>query len=56
MHWLEELLSTHRRPIKHGFLGGLGWFTVGTGLGMAIEGERRRRNLEENLEDGTIKQ
>lgn len=45
-----------KRPIRGGFLGGLGGLAAGTLTGNAIEQERRRRNLEENLEDGTIKQ
>ena len=42
--------------IVDGFLGGLGGLAVGQIGGNAIEQERRRRNLEENLEDGTIRQ
>jgi hypothetical protein len=37
-----------RRPIKHGFLGGLAGLAVGQIGGNLIEGERRRRNKEEN--------
>ena len=37
-----------RRPIKHGFLGGLAGLAAGQIGGNLIEGERRRRNKEEN--------
>ena len=37
-----------RRPIKHGLLGGLGGLAAGQVMGNVIEGERRRRNKEEN--------
>ncbi len=37
-----------RRPIKHGFLGGLAGLAIGQIGGNIIEGERRRRNREEN--------
>lgn len=40
-----------RRPIKGGFLGGTAGLAAGTALGNVIEGERRRRNAEENLLD-----
>ena len=40
-----------RRPIKGGFLGGTAGLAAGTALGSVIEGERRRRNAEENLLD-----
>ena len=45
-----------KRPIKGGLLGGLGGLALGTLSGNLLEQERRRRNLEENLEDGTIRQ
>ena len=37
-----------RRPIKHGFLGGLAGLAAGQLGGNIIEGERRRRNKEKN--------
>ena len=37
-----------RRPIKHGFIGGLAGLAAGQIGGNIIEGERRRRNKEEN--------
>jgi hypothetical protein len=37
-----------RRPIKHGLLGGLAGLAAGQVMGNVIEGERRRRNKEEN--------
>ena len=37
-------------------IGGLGGLALGTLSGNLLEQERRRRNLEENLEDGTIRQ
>ena len=37
-----------KRPIKHGFLGGLAGLAAGQIGGNLIEGERRRRNKEEN--------
>ena len=45
-----------KRPIKGGFLGGMAGLAAGGITGNLLEQERRRRNLEENLEDGTIKQ
>ena len=42
--------------IVDGFLGGMGGLAVGQVGGNLLEQERRRRNLEENLEDGTIRQ
>ena len=44
------------RPIRGGIVGGLAGLAAGQVAGNLLEGERRRRNLEENLEDGTIKQ
>ena len=44
------------RPIRGGMIGGLAGLAVGQVAGNLLEGERRRRNLEENLEDGTIRQ
>ena len=44
------------RPIRGGFVGGLAGLAAGQVAGNLVEGERRRRNLEENLEDGTIRQ
>ena len=44
------------QKIVDGFLGGMGGLAAGMGTGSVIENERRRRNLEENLEDGTIRQ
>ena len=37
-----------KRPIKHGFLGGMAGLAAGQVMGNLIEGERRRRNKEEN--------
>ena len=37
-----------KRPIKQGLLRGLGGLAVGQIGGTLIEGERRRRNKEEN--------
>jgi hypothetical protein len=37
-----------RKPIKHGFLGGMAGLAAGQIGGNLIEGERRRRNKEEN--------
>ena len=45
-----------KRPIKGGFLGGMAGLAAGGITGNLLEQERRRRNLEENLEDGTIRQ
>ena len=45
-----------KRPIRGGFLGGMAGLAGGTVAGNLLEGERRRRNLEENIEDGTIRQ
>ena len=40
-----------RRPIKHGFLGGMAGLAAGQIGGNLIEGERRRRNKEDNERD-----
>ena len=45
-----------KRPLRGGFLGGMAGLAAGQVAGNLLEGERRRRNLEENLEDGTIRQ
>ena len=45
-----------KKPIRGGMIGGLGGLALGTLSGNLLEQERRRRNLEENLEDGTIRQ
>jgi len=44
------------QKIVDGFLGGMGGLAAGQVTGNLLEDERRRRNLEENLEDGTIRQ
>ena len=44
-----------KRPIRHGFGGGLAGLAVGQVLGNIIENERRRRNAAENELDGTLR-
>ena len=39
---------TRPRPIRGGFLGGMGGLAAGQVVGQLLEGERRRRNAEEN--------
>ena len=40
-----------KKPIRHGMIGGTAGLAVGQILGNAIEGERRRRNMEDNMRD-----
>ncbi len=41
-----------KRPIKHGFIGGMTGLTAGSGIGMLLENERQRRNGISNFGPG----
>ena len=42
---------TRPKPIRGGFVGGMAGLAAGQVMGNLIEGERRRRNKEENERD-----